>query len=137
MRAATELRERARAALLRAGRLDLSAAIGQSRIGTVNAVCGQLIQRFCFELGLSPDQTVVETGPYRLIRHPSYTGGILTGVGIGLSMRLALAPILIGLASFLGYWIRMRVEERALAEGIGEPYRAYMRRTKRLAPFIW
>ena len=47
------------------------------------------------------------------------------------------APAVIGLTSLAGYWIRMAVEERALAEGIGEAYRAYMGRTKRLIPFIW
>lgn len=68
VKAATELRERARAALLRTNRLDLAAAIGQARIGTVNSVCGQLIQRFCFELGMSPDQTVLdEDGADRLM----------------------------------------------------------------------
>lgn len=92
---------------------------------------------FTYVVKVTPDQTVVEAGPYCLIRHPSYTGGILTGIGIGLSMRTALAPAVIGITSFLGYWIRMRVEERALAEGIGEPYRAYMRRTMRLVPFVW
>jgi ATP-dependent helicase/nuclease subunit A len=59
LKAAAELRQRARKALLDQGRLDLSTAIGQSRIGTVNAVCNQLLQRFCFELGHSPDQTVL------------------------------------------------------------------------------
>jgi len=69
VKAATELRERARKTLLGSGRLDLASAIGQARIGTVNSVCGQLIQRFCFELGISPDQTVVkEEGVERLIR---------------------------------------------------------------------
>lgn len=59
LKAAAELRQRARKALLGQGRLDLSTAIGQSRIGTVNAVCNQLLQRYCFELGHSPDQTVL------------------------------------------------------------------------------
>lgn len=69
VKAATELRERARATLMRQGRMDLSAAIGQARIGTINSVCGQLIQRFCFELGMSPDQTVLdEDGVKRLMR---------------------------------------------------------------------
>lgn len=67
--AATQLRQRARNALLQEGRLDLAAAIGQARIGTVNSVCGQLIQRFCFELAIAPDQTVVdEDGAKRLMR---------------------------------------------------------------------
>jgi ATP-dependent helicase/nuclease subunit A len=59
IKAASELRQRARKALLERGLLDLSTAIGQARIGTVNAVCNQLLQRHCFELGQSPDQTVL------------------------------------------------------------------------------
>ncbi|MEG3061751.1 MAG: UvrD-helicase domain-containing protein [Comamonas sp.] len=60
VKAATELRERARDTLLKKGNLDLAAAIGQARIGTINSVCGQLIQRFCFELGVSPDQQILD-----------------------------------------------------------------------------
>jgi protein-S-isoprenylcysteine O-methyltransferase Ste14 len=94
-------------------------------------------QYFTYVVKVSSDQQVVETGPYRLIRHPSYAGGLLTGIGIGLSMRYGLAPLLVGGAMLASYLIRIGVEEKALAEGIGEPYRAYMTRTKRLVPFIW
>jgi len=59
VKAATELRQRARRWLLESGRLDLATAVGQARLGTVNSVCGQLLKRFCFEIGLSPDQTVL------------------------------------------------------------------------------
>ena len=59
VKAATELRERARAWLLQRGRIDLATALGQASVGTVNSVCGQWLQRFCFELGLPPDQTVL------------------------------------------------------------------------------
>lgn len=62
VKAATELRERARSWLLGKGRLDLATAIGQAKLGTVNSVCGQMLKRFCFELGLSPDQTVLSEG---------------------------------------------------------------------------
>ncbi|CAE6934408.1 UvrD-helicase domain-containing protein [Paraburkholderia domus] len=69
VKAATELRERARAWLLDKGRLDLATAIGQAKLGTVNSVCGQLLQRFCFEMGLSPDQTVLsEAHSKRLLK---------------------------------------------------------------------
>ena len=51
VKAATELRERARSTLLNKGRLDLAAAVGQARIGTINSVCGQLIQRFSGSAG--------------------------------------------------------------------------------------
>lgn len=62
VKAATELRERARSWLLEKGRIDLATAVGQARLGTVNSVCGQMLKRFCFELGLSPDQTVLSEG---------------------------------------------------------------------------
>lgn len=62
VKASTELRERARSWLLQKRRIDLATAIGQARLGTVNSVCGQMLKRFCFELGLSPDQTVLAEG---------------------------------------------------------------------------
>jgi ATP-dependent exoDNAse (exonuclease V) beta subunit len=59
-KAASELRERVREALLEKKRFDLANSIGQARIGTVHSVCGNLLTRFAFELGLSPDLRVVE-----------------------------------------------------------------------------
>lgn len=59
-KAATELRERVRQRLLEQGRFDLASAMGQACIGTVNSVCGQLLQRFTFEAGLAPDQQVID-----------------------------------------------------------------------------
>ena len=49
VKAATELRERARSWLLEKGRVDLATAIGQARLGTVNSVCGQMLKQFCFD----------------------------------------------------------------------------------------
>lgn len=81
------------------------------------------------------DQPVVEAGPYRWIRHPSYAGAMLTAAGILLCSTnwLSLACYVLVVAAY-GY--RIRVEERALAQDLGETYRAYMRRTKRLIPYL-
>jgi protein-S-isoprenylcysteine O-methyltransferase Ste14 len=92
---------------------------------------------FTIVVHVSGDQPVIDTGPYRLLRHPSYAGALLTAIGVGLSLRYAWAPLVIAGPQALGLWLRMRVEERALVEGIGEPYRAYMARTKRIIPFFW
>jgi len=59
-KAATELRERVRGFLLEQGEYRLANAMGQARIGTVNAVCGDLLSRFAFEAGLPTQQTVLE-----------------------------------------------------------------------------
>ncbi len=82
-----------------------------------------------------PGQPVVEHGPYRLIRHPSYTGSLLTFLGMCLALTnwLAVTAILLPLA---GVSYRIRVEEGALLQSLGEPYEAYMRRTKRLVPYL-
>ncbi len=106
---------------------------------------GSALRRHCFAmLGASftgavevrPGQIVVERGAYRRVRHPSYTAGILMFAGIGLALASWLSLLLMTLAPVFAYAYRVRVEERALAETLGEPYRAYMRRTKRFVPFI-
>jgi protein-S-isoprenylcysteine O-methyltransferase Ste14 len=86
---------------------------------------------------VEPGQAVVERGPYRLIRHPAYTGLTVVSVGVGIALGnwLSLAVfVLLPLAATLR---RIRVEEAALASVLGQPYQAYQERTKRLVPGIW
>ena len=59
-KAAAELRERVRQKLVGKSEFALASSIGQARIGTVNGICGQLVERFAFELGLPPDLEVLE-----------------------------------------------------------------------------
>ena len=90
---------------------------------------------FTLEVATQPGQQVVESGPYRWIRHPSYTGGLLTVFGVLLCcVNVASLAALIGAIG--GYAYRIKVEERALSTALGPVYRDYMRRTKRLIPFL-
>jgi len=86
---------------------------------------------------VSPDQKVIEEGPYRLLRHPSYTGAGLAALGVALSMGNLVTVLLIGGVFAAGVSYRIRVEERALAETIGAPYLEYMKRTRRLIPYVF
>jgi protein-S-isoprenylcysteine O-methyltransferase Ste14 len=91
---------------------------------------------FTLEVMTRPEQVVIDSGPYRWIRHPAYAGSLLTVLGILICstnwLSLAcLAPVLVG------YGYRIAIEERALALDMGQPYRSYMRRTKRLIPFLF
>lgn len=92
---------------------------------------------FTFEVMASADQQVITTGPYRLVRHPSYTGLLLIFAGIGLLLAnwLSLAALL--LSSLIGLLYRIHVEEAALAATVGDAYRSYAARHKRLLPFLW
>lgn len=81
-------------------------------------------------------QYVVDSGPYRLIRHPSYTGGLLMFLGTGIAMTDWAALLAIMAGAVVGYGYRVRVEERALCADLGQPYRDYMLRTKRFIPHV-
>lgn len=92
---------------------------------------------FTVDVQIAPDHQLVERGPFRLIRHPSYTGILLAFVGYGLCLFnwAALAVLLVPI--WLVFARRIRVEEEALRNGLGETYVAYTDRTKRLLPFIY
>ena len=90
---------------------------------------------FTVDVATRPGQAVVESGPYRWIRHPSYTGSLLTLLGV-LVCCCNLASLVALVFALGGYAYRIRIEEEALANDLGAPYRDYMRRTKRLIPFL-
>jgi protein-S-isoprenylcysteine O-methyltransferase Ste14 len=83
------------------------------------------------------DHRVVETGPYRVLRHPSYTGLLLIFVGVGFTLGNWLSVAACLVFPFLGVLRRIRVEEAVLTRELGEPYRAYSARTRRLVPRVW
>jgi protein-S-isoprenylcysteine O-methyltransferase Ste14 len=115
-------------------------------VGTVIGWLGLLLrwwsfvtlgQYFTVVLKTSEDQPVVDRGPYRVLRHPSYTGLLLAFAGcvlllgnwVGAAGSLALV-----LAALL---YRIRIEERALDAALGQRYRVYAAGRARLVPFVW
>jgi protein-S-isoprenylcysteine O-methyltransferase Ste14 len=92
---------------------------------------------FTFDVAVHNNHTLIQEGPYRYIRHPSYSGALLSLVGFGLALGnwagLALFLFCMGIA----YSYRIPIEEAALAAGLGEPYRQYVSRTWRLIPFLF
>lgn len=92
---------------------------------------------FTVNVAIASDHRLVEAGPYRLLRHPSYTGALLAFLGLGICIdNWASLAVLMVPAAVVFLW-RMRIEEDALLETFGERYRDYMRRTRRLIPFIY
>ena len=92
---------------------------------------------FTVNVAVASDHRVVDTGPYRLIRHPSYTGLLLTCLGVGLCFGNVASLLVIVLPILALALKRIRVEEAALASTLGEDYRAYMSHTKRLIPGVY
>jgi protein-S-isoprenylcysteine O-methyltransferase len=121
-------------------------AVPASAVGAVFFVAGLVIRWyaiiylgrfFTVNVAIANDHKLIDGGPYRYVRHPSYSGALLAFFGLALcvgnwaSLAIIAIPIL---AVFL--W-RIHVEEAALLRGLGDQYRSYMDRTKRLIPGVY
>jgi protein-S-isoprenylcysteine O-methyltransferase Ste14 len=92
---------------------------------------------FTVDVTIEKDHELVERGPFRVVRHPSYTGVLLAFVGFALTLRNWAALLVILVPIFAAFIRRMNVEEDALSHALGSRYADYMRRTKRLVPFVY
>lgn len=92
---------------------------------------------FTFTVQTSADQPVVTGGPYRFVRHPSYTGIMLVLVGIGATYGNWLSVAAFVVFPLIGFVYRIDVEETALSTTLGEAYTSYASGRKRLVPFVW
>jgi protein-S-isoprenylcysteine O-methyltransferase Ste14 len=91
---------------------------------------------FSVLVSVQEGQTIIRRGPYRSVRHPSYTGTLLTLTGIGLAVQSYGALLTLLVMFGIVYRYRIDVEEKALVEQFGNEYVAYMNDTKMLIPFI-
>jgi protein-S-isoprenylcysteine O-methyltransferase len=98
---------------------------------------GFLGKFFTVDVAIHSDHRLIEAGPYRYIRHPSYTGALFAFVGLGLSFGNWLSLAIFTLPILIAFLIRIQIEERALAQAMGQPYRAYQQRTRRLLPLVY
>ncbi len=92
---------------------------------------------FTINVAIAKDHYVVDSGPYYLVRHPSYTGLLLVVLGFALSFHNWASLLLVFLPCCAVMLFRVQIEEAALLEALGERYRSYMVRTKRLIPLIY
>jgi len=86
---------------------------------------------------ISKNQQVVESGPYKLIRHPSYSGALLMCLGYGIADQSWLSLVIVVSLPLMAFLYRIHIEEAALVAGIGPAYQEYQRHTKKLIPGIW
>jgi protein-S-isoprenylcysteine O-methyltransferase len=113
--------------------------------GTVLLIAGSILRRLCWrtlgqyftgDVQVRPDQPLIDHGPYRWVRHPSYTGGMIMFAGVGVALSNWLSLFVLVMTSVGVYSYRVAVEERVLLETIGPAYLAYTKRTTRFIPYI-
>jgi protein-S-isoprenylcysteine O-methyltransferase Ste14 len=112
-------------------------------IGSALCVIGVALAvwaRVCLATNWSPrpavkvDHALVTSGPYRLIRHPIYTGMLLALLGTGLDAGIIGLAVIVCAAAVLIR--RIPIEERLMIQLFREQYSQYIRRTKALVPFL-
>ena len=81
-------------------------------------------------------QQLVQSGPYKFVRHPAYTGILVVVMGFGLMMDNWASLLSITLGMSIGLFYRILIEEAALKQHFGEQYQAYTLNTRRLIPFL-
>lgn len=87
------------------------------------------------EVTVKQDHELIETGPYRWVRHPIYTGMLAGLLGSAIAQDRWTSFIAVALV-FAGFWFKLRREEAWMRETFGERYAAYSERTARLIPFV-
>lgn len=121
---------------------DSAVAVGA---GIALIAAGAILRRYCFYalstsftgvVTVKEGQEVIQTGLYRFIRHPSYTGAFLMYIGVGVALESWLSVGILFLAHCYLYGRRVVAEEKALVQTLGSAYKDYMLRTKRFIPFV-
>jgi protein-S-isoprenylcysteine O-methyltransferase Ste14 len=115
----------------------LGAALVTSGLAVRHWAARTLGSFFTRSVAISPGHRVVDTGPYRSVRHPGYAGALLSLVGLALTLWNWAGVLIMVTGCLLAYVPRIEAEEAVLEESLGAPYREFERTRPRLIPGIW
>jgi protein-S-isoprenylcysteine O-methyltransferase Ste14 len=97
----------------------------------------KLKKQFTYTITSIENHELIETGFYKTIRHPGYLGQLIIFLGTSVCLSNWLSILLMIIPVLSGYLNRINVEERFMAEQMGQKYLDYRKRTKRLIPSIY
>jgi protein-S-isoprenylcysteine O-methyltransferase len=92
---------------------------------------------FTATIQIQKDHELIQTGPYRYIRHPSYLGILILSMGLGIALANWISLILCILLPTIGLMQRIRFEEKELEQHFGKQYQDYIKNTWRVIPLIY
>jgi protein-S-isoprenylcysteine O-methyltransferase len=92
---------------------------------------------FTATVQIQGEHQLIETGPYRRIRHPSYLGLLILALGDGVALANWIALALCATLPLIALMRRIHIEEDALREHFGPVYEEYRDRTWRLVPYLY
>lgn len=86
---------------------------------------------------IKEDHYLFTSGPYSVVRHPSYTGAFFAIIAGGVLLESLLGFIISCIAMMIAYFVRIRIEEKELIARFGNEYKQYQLRTKMIIPYVW
>lgn len=96
-----------------------------------------LRRNFTVDVAIRKDHRLVTTGLYRRLRHPSYSGSLLSFLGLGLSFGNVFSIAVVVVPILSAFINRIRIEEKALIDTFGVEYLEYRRTSWRLIPWVY
>jgi protein-S-isoprenylcysteine O-methyltransferase Ste14 len=96
-----------------------------------------LSQYFTYSVAKVENHKIITTGLYKFIRHPGYLGQLIIFIGISTSISNWLSILAMMIPVTLGYLYRIKVEEQFMTDQLGEDYKNYQARTKRIIPVLY
>ena len=115
-------------------------------IGAILAISGLIIrinsiltlkQQFTYTVTTIENHELIETGLYKIIRHPGYLGQLIIFLGISTSLSNWLSILTMIISVSFGYIYRIKTEESFMIAQMGAKYIDYQKRTKRLIPMVY
>jgi protein-S-isoprenylcysteine O-methyltransferase Ste14 len=97
----------------------------------------KLKRQFTYTVTRLVNHELIETGSYKIIRHPGYLGQLIIFLGISVCLSNWLSILLMIIPILYGYLYRIKVEEKFMVDQMGEKYLDYRKRTKKLIPYIY
>jgi protein-S-isoprenylcysteine O-methyltransferase Ste14 len=94
-------------------------------------------QFFTPTVQIQKEHRLINSGPYQIIRHPSYFAAFLSITGAAVLLQSIIGISVSVIAMSIAYYVRIGIEERKLIQHFGNQYREYMLRTKRIIPFVF
>ena len=92
---------------------------------------------FQYRIQVQSEHRVITHGPYRYVRHPSYSGLALVILGIAVASGSTLGFLVAAVLTGIGLAVRIHAEEKQLTDALGEQYERYASARKRLIPGVW
>lgn len=139
--------------------ITIGVVLGLSRLGFLAAhaftvsICGfafiivgliirwvailSLRRYFTTDVSIQSGHQLMTSGLYGIVRHPAYSGTLISFAGLGLSFASWLSTVVIFIPITCAFLYRIHVEEKALREHFGESYAAYCRKVKHRLPLIY